>query len=173
MKIEKKSYYFIKDKYFVFANDKHLLLNKENHHSRPCFFVVQEENQILWLVPISSKIEKYRSIYTKKKKKLGFCNTIIFGTMLNRDCVFLLQNIFPVTKKYILKKYVIGKEKSPVKIENELADEIIEKSNKILSLVRNGNKNIVFPDILEIERKLLEELNKEEQSVAFDQKSFY
>ena len=68
--------------------------------------------------------------------------------------------MFPVTEKYILKQYVIGKYKIPVKIENELADEIIEKSQKILSLVRKGVTGLVFPDILAIESKLLNELIK-------------
>ena len=160
MKIEKKSYYFIKDKFFKFADDKHLLLNKENNHSRPCFLIAQEKGKIFWLVPISSKIEKYKKLFLKKKEKYGFCNTIVFGTMLNKDCAFLLQNMFPVTEKYILKQYVIGKFKIPVKIENELADEIIEKSQKILSLVRKGVTGLVFPDILAIESKLLNELIK-------------
>ena len=76
MKIEKKSYYFIKDKFFKFADDKHLLLNKENNHSRPCFLIAQEKGKIFWLVPISSKIEKYKKLFLKKKKNMDFATLL-------------------------------------------------------------------------------------------------
>ena len=161
MKIKKKSYYFIKDNFFKFVNDSFLLCNKENGHGRPCLLIEASDN-VLWFIPISSKIEKYRLLYKKKVSKYGFCNTIIFGTLFNKECVFLLQNLFPVTEKYIKTIYLDRIKKGPVSIEDKLFNDIYYKFCQIIELVRKGNKNIVFPDILEIEQKLLEELRKEE-----------
>ncbi len=153
MKIEKKSYYFIKDKYFEFANDPYLLKNKDNGNSRPCFLVEYDNNQIIWLIPISSKIEKYRKLYNFRISKYKYCNTIVFGEFLEKDCVFLIQNMFPISKKYIANKYV--KDKTPVKIDKKLEEEITRKFNEVLKLVRKGRKGIVFPDVLKIEKLLL------------------
>ncbi|MBO7614873.1 MAG: hypothetical protein J6T15_04170 [Bacilli bacterium] len=159
MNFEKKSYYFIKDKFFIFANDVFLLGNKENGHGRPCL-LIEIENKILWFVPISSKIEKYKKLYAKKLKKYGFCNTIIFGTLFDKECVFLLQNMFPVTQKYVKTIYLDRVQKVPISIEHNLFKQIASRFNQILDLVRKGNKSLVFPNILEIERRLKDELIK-------------
>jgi hypothetical protein len=67
------------------------------------FFAFSDKNQpdIFWLVPISSRIEKYKFEEQKKIKKYGRCNTIRFGTVLGRECAFLIQNMCPVTNRYI------------------------------------------------------------------------
>ena len=146
MKIEKKSYYFIKDKYFKLCNDQYLLRNKENGNGRPCFFVDTGCKNIMWMIPISSKVEKYKKLFLKRTKANGYCNTIVFGIFLGKESTFLIQNMFPVTKKYIANKYV--KDKKSVKIDVKLEDEITRKFNEVLTLVRKGRKGIVFPDVL-------------------------
>ena len=77
----------------------------------------------------------------------------MFGEFLEKDCVFLIQNMFPITKKYIANKYI--KDKTPVKIDKKLEEEITRKFNEVLKLVRKGRKGIVFPDVLKIEKLLL------------------
>jgi hypothetical protein len=62
--------------------------------------------EILWLVPISSKYAKYKAIYDKKVEKYGNCNTIRFGVVLSTQAAFLIQNMCPVTSKYITEIYV-------------------------------------------------------------------
>lgn len=42
MDAEIKSFYFIKDYYFAFANDSFLMKNKEDGKSRPCFSAVRQ-----------------------------------------------------------------------------------------------------------------------------------
>ena len=46
------------------------MANKENGNKRPCDFCFNdlENEEIIWFVPISSKVEKYKSIYENKKK---------------------------------------------------------------------------------------------------------
>ena len=154
MKIGKKSFYFIRDKFFKLANDPYLLKNKENGNARPCLLAAKYTNNLIWLIPISSKIEKYKTIWSKRIKEKGFCNTIVFGTLLGKDCAFLLQNMFPITEEYLLKVYRHSHNKI-VKIDDKLSMEIKQKFNEVLSLVRKGRKGIVFPDVLKIEKLLL------------------
>lgn len=37
------------------------MINHENGHSRPTYFSIKEKD-ILWFIPLSSKIEKYKKI---------------------------------------------------------------------------------------------------------------
>ena len=94
--------YHIKNEYFEYVKDDKLMKNHENGNSRPTYFCIKNKNNpILWFVPMSSKIEKYKRIQDKKIKKNGVCDTIVIGKYRKRDTVFLIQNIFPITKKYI------------------------------------------------------------------------
>ena len=45
--------------------------NKENGNRRPCYFCFNDSDnpEIIWFVPISSKVDKYKKLYDDKKKK--------------------------------------------------------------------------------------------------------
>lgn len=68
--------------------------------------------------------------------------------------------MFPTTERYIIEKYI--KQNRDVIINREKELEIYKKANKILKLVEKGYKNIVFPDIVSIKEKLLQEIELEE-----------
>ena len=64
----------------------------------------------------------------------------------------------PVTDRYIEKEYdysFLGH--IPVAIEPSFSGILEEKANLILALVRRGRK-LIFPDVLKIEKMLLEQL---------------
>ena len=63
----KKGYlYHIKDEYFAKANDDKLMQNKEGGSFRPTFYCYRDEKtSLLWMVPLSSRVEKYRAIYER------------------------------------------------------------------------------------------------------------
>ena len=50
--------------------------NKENGMKRPCYycFKSKENDKIIWFIPVSTKIEKYKKIYDNKHgmKKILF-----------------------------------------------------------------------------------------------------
>ena len=91
------------DQYYLDFPDDKLMKNKDMidgvPHSRPCFFAFPDSKapEIYWIVPISSKYEKFKQIEEKKIQKYGKCNTIRFGTVLSRHTAFLIQNMCPVT----------------------------------------------------------------------------
>lgn len=111
------------------------------------------------MVPVTSKIVKLWKVYEDKVSRHGSCDTIIIGKLLGRDCAFLIQNMFPVTKKYIKEECIQASTKTPVTIPGPLANEIIAKQKKILALVKAGVTGLVFPNIINLEKKLKEELN--------------
>ena len=161
MQINVGCFYFIKDSFFDVIDDPKLMKNKENGNKRPCYycFKSKEYSNIIWFIPVSTKIDKYQNIYEKKLKKqikLGktpSIDTIVFGNVANTYSVFLIQNMFPVTEEYVESQYI--KNKVAIKLSNKLQTEIIGKATKVLNLYNHGMKNIVFPDIDKILEKLL------------------
>jgi len=64
-------------------------------------FTTIKDKEMLWFIPISFKVEKYKKIIDKKIEKYGFCNTIIIRKIAGEDAAILLQNAFPTLEKYI------------------------------------------------------------------------
>ena len=126
MEIDVGCFYFIKDSFFDIIDDPELMKNKENGNKRPCYYCFKSEkyDDIIWFVPVSTKVEKYQKIYNKKIEKqikLGknpSIDTIVFGNIANTYSVFLIQNMFPVTLEYIECPYI--KNKVVIRVSNKL-----------------------------------------------------
>lgn len=126
-------------------------------NKRPCYYCFKDNkyDNIIWFLPISSKVEKYKEIYLKKQLKYKSVDNIVFGYVEGEQRVFLIQNMFPTTIKYIAQKYV--KQNRDVAVNIELKRELERKANKILKLVEKGYSNLVFPDIMKIREKLIQD----------------
>ena len=70
MKVHTGYIYHIKDDFFDKINDKGLMINHENGKARPTYFTIKDRD-ILWFIPLSSKISKYKPIIDGKIKKYG------------------------------------------------------------------------------------------------------
>ena len=165
MQINIGCFYFIKDSFFDIIDDTELMQNKENGNKRPCYYCFKSKkyDDIIWFIPVSTKIEKYQKIYNykiQKQIKLGkkpSIDTIVFGNVANTYSVFLIQNMFPVTKKYVESQYI--KNKVAIRLSNKLQKEVIYKANKVLNLYNHGMKNIIFPNVDKILEQLLSNNN--------------
>lgn len=155
MKIQTGYIYHIKDEFFDKINDKGLMINHENGKSRPTYFTIKDK-EILWFIPLSSKIDKYQSIIDKKIKKYGSCKSIMIRKIANKKSVILLQNAFPTLEKYIDHPHMING--SPVRVADNLKDEILEYFNSLLAMKKQGI-NLFFTDIDKIKSIMLKELN--------------
>ena len=156
MIIEDGKFYFIKDEFFDVFKDYGLMLNKENGKKRPCYFCfrVKYNKEIIWFVPISTKYEKYKNIYDNKKLKSGNrpVYNFVFGEVVGKKSVFLIQNIFPTTEEYILEKYIT--ENKDVEIALNVRNKVIAYSRQVIMQAEQGI-NIPFYNILEMEKLLL------------------
>lgn len=154
MKIQTGYIYHIKDEYFDKINDNGLMINHENGHSRPTYFTIKD-NDILWFIPLSSKVSKYESIINKKTQKYGICRSIMIREIANEKSVILLQNAFPTLEKYIDHPHIVdGK---PLKVIDTLKEEILSNFKYLMALKKEGI-NLFFADIDKIKDKMLEEL---------------
>ena len=157
MQIEQGRFYFIKDEFFDLVKDNELCVNKERGTKRPCFYCFKDVKyqNLIWFIPISSKLEKYKKIYNKKLERTRIVDTIVFGYVEGEERAFLIQNMFPTTEKYIIEKD--RKQNRDVIVNEKLNKELQTKANKILKLVEKGYNKIVFPDIINIKNILLKD----------------
>jgi hypothetical protein len=130
-------------------------------HGRPCFYTFpdEEDSNIFWMVPISSQVDGeggYKEINEDKIKKFGKNNGLSFGFVRGREAAFLIQNICPVTSKYIVEEYIDCMTNNPVSIPNDLKREINAKARTLIRLSKQG-KVVTLTNVI----KILEILKKE------------
>lgn len=162
--MEENKLYFIKDEYFNKYVAKTSSVNKnpdENgEHNRPCYYAFKEGN-IYWMIPISSQVDKYEQEYQKSVDKYGLCDSISFVYIKGNKNAALIQNMIPVIDKYIDKIYVYAGTNVPIEINEKKKKELNAKARKVVRFARKGKK-LTFTPILDFEKRLLEELNKEQ-----------
>lgn len=157
MKVQTGYIYHIKDDFFDRINNKGIMINHENGHSRPTYFTIKD-GEILWFIPLSSKVVKYRKIIEKKVKKYGSCKSIMISEIANEESVILIQNAFPTLEKYIDHPHVINGK--PLKVIDTLKDEILNNFKYMMALKQEGI-NLFFTDIDSIKEKMIEELKND------------
>lgn len=130
-------FYYIDDQYFKDFPDPYLMQNKEKVngqlHDRPCFYAFQDSNtQLFWMIPFSSQVSKFKGIYNKKMQKYHRCDTIVFGEVLGHEKAFLIQNMCPITEKYMKNEYLDSAANIPVRVDGRLEKELKDKACYLL-----------------------------------------
>ena len=94
--------YHINDLYFEVAQDDKLMRNYEGGTYRPTYFCLEDvKTGMLWVIPMSTRTEKYTGFMEKDIARYGKCLKIVAGEYAGVKAVFLLQNMFPILPKYI------------------------------------------------------------------------
>lgn len=158
-------FYFLSDQYYIDFDDSYLMKNKEtikgSVHDRPCFYAFKDPtNGLYWMIPISSQVSKFTKIYQNKVAKYGYCDTIQFGEVLGRRKAFLIQNMCPISEKYIKNEYMDAASGLAVRLDGAFEKVLLQKAKRVLALQRRGLK-LIFPDVLKIERELLSQRGSE------------
>lgn len=155
--------YFVKDEFYQKFEGYGLLENHEvingKAHDRPCCYLFKDkigEKEIMWMIPISSKVEKYKKLYKHSIDKYGECDNISFCYILGEEKAILPQNLFPITQKYIANIYLNKNTGNPVVIPKNVMTEIHAKARKKIRYNFN-NKKLGMTDIVHIYNCLLEE----------------
>lgn len=150
-------FYFIKEEFFDDFSEPLLMKNREETNNksgkRPCYYAFKDSKaDLFWMIPISSKVEKYKAQYLKKMKINNRCDTIAFGNVLGHEKAFLIQNMFPIIEDYIDAEY-FDRNSQAVRVEGNFEKSLLKKARKVLMLERQGIK-LIFPDILLMELEL-------------------
>lgn len=158
MEILTGSLYFVSDEFFTKIQDPYLKINYENT-KRPHYFAFNDNKTgLYWLVPCSSKIEKFERLIRKKQEQHKPTDTIKIVKIFNRKTVLLFQDMFPVIEAYIDCQYIKGSQ--PVRIADpKVLQEMEKNAKKIINLLHRG---VCFtptqPDAIKIEKIMLKEL---------------
>ncbi len=148
----KGSFYFLSEEYCEKFSKYGVMDNKEitlgEVRKRPCFYSIQDikNKDIFWMIPISSKIDKYQTILNQKLKRYKTYDGLEFGYVQGRKAAFLLQNICPITEKYVVEQYIDEKTGKEVSIPNDLKRKLESKARKIMNKYYQGTK-IVITDL--------------------------
>jgi hypothetical protein len=148
--------YHIKDLYFDTVKDNMLMRNYEGGAYRPTYFCVKDEKTgLLWVIPMSGRIEKYCAIIEKDIARYGSCIKILIARYGDGQSAFLLQNMFPILAKYIDHIHTVAGMPMPVNIA--VQEEIVKRYKEIRRFYASGIK-MVFPDITRLEKLMMDEL---------------
>ena len=164
MEIMTGGLYFVSDEFFAKIQDPYLKINYENT-KRPHYFAFRDSiTGLYWLVPCSSKIEKFERLVQNKREQHKPTDTIKFVRVFDCKTVLLFQDMFPVTAKYIDGQYIKGGQ--PVRIADpKLIQELEKNAKKIINLLHRGIRfTPTQPDILKIEKIMLGELIVQQKS---------
>ena len=154
--MKKTGFYIIKDKFFEDLPDPYLKGNKEGN--RPHYYCFEDRNTgIYWMIPLSSRIEKYRRIIEKKEKSGKTCDILhIVKLDDNRESAFLIQDMFPITEEYIEREYTIAGNHLMLTSEHTVK-KIEHKAKKVMGMLKRGVKfTPTQPDVMNILKKLKE-----------------
>lgn len=159
MNIDIGNLYFIDQKFFELVEDETLPKNKPSDqngkHNRPAYCAIKiDQSDYYWVIPVSSKVEKYQRLYDKTMKRYNRCDTIEFGYVLGKKNAFLIQNMFPVTKEYFINVYIDKNTNQPIELSKKLKKNLHAKANRVLSLYKIQGIKLMFTDVEKILEKL-------------------
>lgn len=160
--------YFIKDEFFDAVGDSYLKMNKENT-KRPHYYAFEDAlSGLLWVIPCSSQIDKYKKIIESKEKRGKKHDHIQIIKVAGIEQAFLFQDMFPIIEKYIEHPYI--KQNAFMEIRDPRKVAAIEKNaREIIRLIRHGIQfTPTQPDTIRIEKIMIEELKKENGDVNQD-----
>ena len=149
-------FYILKDDFFNDMNDPYLKNNKNGH--RPFYYCVKESSEfkdVYWMIPLSSRVDKYKGIISSKIKNHKPCDGLYVCKLPSgTESVFLIQDIFPVTDEYVDREFTLGSNHLVLPYKDDI-ESIEEKSKKVIKLIKNGIKlTPTSPDIISIFDKL-------------------
>ena len=127
-----------------------------NEGNRPHYYCFEDSDTgKFWMIPLSSRIDKYKKIVENKEKAGKPCDIIhIVKLDDSRESAFLIQDMFPITEKYIEREYTIAGNHLMVTSEH-VARTIEKKAKKVLKMLKRGVKfTPTQPDVLTILEKL-------------------
>lgn len=156
--MKKTGFYIIKDKFFEDMQDPYLKGNKAGN--RPHYYCFEDTHTgIYWMIPLSSRIDKYKGIVEKKAKAGKPCDIIhIVKLDDSRESAFLIQDMFPITEEYIEREYTISCNHLMLTSEHT-ANEIEQKARKVMGMLKRGVKfTPTQPDVMAILKKLKERM---------------
>jgi len=156
MDIKKNGFYLIKKEFFDKINDPYIP-TKEN---RPVFFCIQDKknSELWWVIPMTSQLDKANKFISKYGEEK--CYKFEINTTMDKS-VFNIQDLFPITSKYIDREFKIDGVHYVIKDKN-LIKKVEKKASKVISMAMVGEKMLnTSVNVQRIKNILEQEINSE------------
>ena len=147
-------FYIVKNEFFADMDEPYLKGNKDEN--RPHYYCFKDQmDGIYWLIPLSSRVDKYRKIINQKRQAGKPCDILHIVKLDNgRESVFLIQDMFPITEDYIDREYTVAGNQLFLTSEHVIKD-VNRKARKVMSMLKRGIRfTPTQPDINTILKKL-------------------
>ena len=135
MNIVKNGLYSVSDKYFEDFRSEYFCDNKSEN--RPYYVSFIDNDNITWLIPLSTQTENYKRKIQRDEVKHRICLFYYIGEIMGKERAFLIGNMFPVTENYIKKPYTFSNIHYVIRNE-ELLKELNKRATRYLLLVKQG-----------------------------------
>jgi len=151
--------YTVKDQYFLDFARPYWVDNK--NENRPYYYLLKDNDDILWVIPLSSQTANYaRKIQREEEKRgKGHCIYYHIAPIASIDRVFLIGDMFPISEEYISTPYTIGA-RHYISRNKNINFAVRSKAMRFLKLVEQGaikSRN----DIMGIKRALINRRNNQ------------
>lgn len=155
--IESCGLYIIDDAFFSkFDRDHKLMMNKNER--RPHYCGIVSDNGVVWLVPLSTQVDKYKKSVEAAEAKhgKGKCVFYYIGKIKGEERAFLIGDAFPCTEEYIKKPFTIAGVPYIVRNQKDVAA-VRQRLSRFIALVRSGKLH-PNANIMSIEKALLKDI---------------
>lgn len=154
MKLKEHGIYIVKDSYFDEFISPGWMWNKTE--SRPHYLALRDASGLMWMIPMSSKVDNYKEKIARIEKQRGTGNCLYYhiGVIAGKERAFIISGMFPVTGDYISHPYTINHIPYVV-ADEQLIRKLNSKMRRYLRLLEQG----VMRDtnrVLVIRRQLIE-----------------
>lgn len=161
MEINAGYLYFIKDDFFNKVQDKNLKMDY-TATKRPHFLAFKETGtELLWVVPCSSRIEKFEKLIEDKKAKGKPTDGIKIVKIFDEKQALCFQDMFPVIRKFIQEPYIKGGQAVGI-ADPSVVDALEKHARKVIGILNRGVKfTPQSPDVERIKSLMLSEVEKD------------
>lgn len=153
MNITENGIYLVKDSYFAEFHSPGWMWNKKE--TRPHYLALKDASGLVWMIPMSSKSDKYKEkiLNVESKRGTGNCLYYHIGVIAGKERAFIISGMFPMTEEYISHPYAINQIPYIVG-DKKLVRDLNSKMRRYLRLLEQG----VMKDtnnVLEVRKELL------------------
>lgn len=135
--IQDSGIYIIRDAFFEKYGNNRYMKNKQE--SRPHYYAMAEKSGVLWMVPMSTNVDKYKRLIYESERRHGSGNCVhyLIAPIYGKDRAFIICDMFPVLPEHVLRPYNINN--VPYVLENKnIKKNIRVKALAYLNMVERG-----------------------------------
>jgi hypothetical protein len=153
MKYKTGSIVVLKNEFFEITKQFNILEKRK----RPLYFSFKDKNDLIWMVPCTSKIDKWK----KRMQIKTVQKNVKIINILGRKQVLLFRNMFPTIEKFIDHIFTIDNKQAIIRDRNTIM-QLNKIAKNTMYILRSGKQLSKYPpDISRIEQIMLRELEND------------